>query len=69
MKMNSLEALFEVIEKIQNDKDIQSFEPKKYGALIDDRTIASMGGEPILFMRHFQRTGVMSPSLLALVQD
>ena len=67
MKMNTLEALFDVVEQSGNANELSSFEPKKYHTQLDGRSIASMGGEPILFMRHFQRTGKMSDSLMAMV--
>jgi len=68
MKMNTLEALFDLSEAIQKGADLGSYEPKKYATQLNDRSIASLGGEPILFMRHFQRNGVMSPELIAQVQ-
>jgi len=68
MKMNSLEALFDVVEGVKNNTDLQAYEPKKYSDTINDRTIASLGGEPILFMRHFQSNGVMPQALVEQVQ-
>jgi len=68
MKMNSLESLFEVVDGLKKNVDLQAYEPKKYSDTINDRTIASLGGEPILFMRHFQSNGKMSPKLIKQVQ-
>lgn len=69
MKMNTLEALFDVVEQSAHAERMVGFEPQKYQAQLDGRSIASVGGEPILFMRHFQRTGVMSADLMAMVQQ
>lgn len=67
MKMNSLEALFDLVERTSEPKSLEGFEPKKYQDLIGGKPIATLGGEPILFMRHFQRTGEMSDRLMRLV--
>ena len=54
LKMNSLEALEKLVESIgclsEEEKDIQSlqkFHPKAYSELLDGKTIAEVGGEPI----------------------
>ena len=67
MKMNTLDALFDVIKNVNNTEMMLKFEPEKYAGELGGRTIAEVGGEPILFMRHFQRTGQMQPELLALI--
>ena len=67
MKMNTLDALIEVVAKSDRPDALVAFEPEKYAEKLDGRTVAEVGGEPILFMRHFQRHGVMDPSLLALI--
>ncbi|MEZ4318636.1 MAG: quinolinate synthase NadA [Myxococcota bacterium] len=68
MKMNSLDALLEVLETIGSDTEprLSGFRPKKYTARIAGRSAADLGSEPILHMRHFQKHGVLSE---ALVQD
>ncbi|MEL6342409.1 MAG: quinolinate synthase NadA [Myxococcota bacterium] len=67
MKMNSLDALVDVLEALGTGKDLQAYEPKKYAEMIDGRTAADIGSEPILHMRHFQRTGQMPPALIEQV--
>ena len=71
MKMNSLEALEKLVESIgivlEEGKDIQSlqkFHPKAYSELLDGKTIAEVGGEPILHMRHFQSKGILPQELV-----
>lgn len=71
MKMNSLEALEKLVESIgivlEDGKDIQSlqkFHPKAYSELLDGKTIAEVGGEPILHMRHFQSKGILPQELV-----
>ncbi|MCB9791672.1 MAG: quinolinate synthase NadA [Alphaproteobacteria bacterium] len=66
MKMNSLDALEGVLEGI-GSRDLVAFEPRKYQERIGGRTAASLGSEPILHMRHFQRTGVLPEALVAHV--
>ena len=67
MKMNSLEALFDVAEGIQQEIDLSAYHPKQYVEQLRGRSIASLGGEPISFMRYFQQHGVMSPDLITQV--
>jgi len=70
MKMNSLDALFHICEEIgKGNLDLKVFEPEKYSRLIDGKTVAKIGGEPILFMRHFQKLGVHSPELINQVKQ
>ena len=67
MKMNTLDAMTDVIAKTGDRQGLSAFEPEKYAESLDGRTIAEVGGEPILFMRHFQKHGAMDPHLLALI--
>ena len=67
MKMNTLDSLMDVVAKTPNPSSLLNFEPEKYAEQLDGRTIAEVGGEPILFMRHFQRQGSMSPTLMSLL--
>lgn len=67
MKMNTLDAMTDVIARTGDRVDLSGFEPEKYAESLDGRTIAEVGGEPILFMRHFQRHGAMDPALLAMI--
>ena len=71
MKMNSLEALEKLVENIgvvlEEGRDIQSlkkFHPQAYSELLDGKTIAEVGGEPILHMRHFQSKGILPQELV-----
>jgi quinolinate synthase len=68
MKMNSLDALFGVLERVAegDEEGLRPFAPHKYTERVAGRTMADLGGEPILHMREFQRTGRLPP---ALVQD
>ncbi|MEC7986291.1 MAG: quinolinate synthase NadA, partial [Myxococcota bacterium] len=66
MKMNSLDAMFNVIEMLAEGRqeELIPFFPQKYTQQIQGRTAAEIGGEPILFMRHFQRHGVLPDDLV-----
>jgi quinolinate synthase len=65
MKMNSLDALMDVLGRLEEPKDnLLPLHPRKYTELIDGRTAADLGGEPILHMRHFQRTGELPDALV-----
>ena len=68
MKMNSLHALISLLERVDEEprSNLVAFEPRKYVQQIRGRTTADLGGEPILHMRGFQRTGELPD---ALVQD
>jgi quinolinate synthase len=68
MKMNSLRALIALLERVDVEpgSNLVPFEPRKYVQQIHGRTAADLGGEPILHMRAFQRTGRLPD---ALVQD
>jgi quinolinate synthase len=68
MKMNSLQALIALLERIDVDpaSELVPFEPRKYVERIRGRTAADLGGEPILHMRAFQRSGELPE---ALVED
>ena len=69
MKMNSLDALFDVLEAVGTDRDMRPLEPKKYTELINGRTAADIGCEPILHMRHFQRTDRLPDALVDAVRS
>lgn len=58
MKMNSLDTLHNTVDLIiHNDAILHKYEPKKYSQIINGKTAAELGGEPILFMRHYQKHG------------
>jgi hypothetical protein len=66
MKMNSLRALISLLERVDVEpgSNLVPFEPRKYVQQIRGRTAADLGGEPILHMRAFQRTGKLSEALV-----
>jgi quinolinate synthase len=66
MKMNSLHALLGLLERLDVEprSNLVPFEPRKYIQEIRGRTAADLGGEPILHMRSFQRTGELSEPLV-----
>jgi quinolinate synthase len=66
MKMNSLRALIGLLERIDVDSrtNLRPFEPRKYVQEIRGRKAADLGGEPILHMRSFQRTGEIPEALV-----
>lgn len=69
MKMNTLDALMDLVERSGRvSKDALSvFFPKQYVERIDGRTLAEVGGEPILHMRDFQRDGRLPEGLVRRV--
>ena len=69
MKMNSLDALFNIIDQLQHQQlhTLHRYEPKKYTQMIAGKTAAELGGEPILFMRHFQKYGEFPDHLVAQI--
>ena len=69
MKMNSLEALTELVEGLVEGEEatFTPYHPKQYTDLLNGRTAAEVGGEPILYMRHFQRTGELPTDLISMV--
>ncbi len=66
MKMNSLDALFELLKDREADgaSAVLDYRPEKYQEEINGQTIANLGGEPILHMRWFQRTRNMPDALV-----
>jgi quinolinate synthase len=69
MKMNSLEALLRVCEAIGTPAEagLAGHAPRRTTETVDGRTIADLGGEPILYMRAFQRSGALPDALVAQV--
>lgn len=71
MKMNSLDALFDLLERIdaagQAATDtLAAYRPKDYSERIDGKSVAELGAVSILHMREFQKTGRLPA---ALVED
>ena len=75
MKINSLDALVDLLERLPTSERedqrgavherLQAFEPRKYQDTIAGKTVAALGTEPILHMRAFSKTGKLSEALLA----
>ena len=71
MKMNSLETLMALLERIRDgasEQDLRAFEPVRYHEELAGRPLAAWGTQPILAMRHFQRTGKLSDELVARIR-
>lgn len=70
MKMNSLDALTDLCDQLGGPAapELARFFPRKYVETIGGRTAADLGGEPILHMRHLQRTGQLSDDLVADIE-
>lgn len=64
MKMNSLDALLGLMSRPQLREALRPFEPEPYRERIGGRTVAEVGAESILHMRHFQREGSLSTELV-----
>jgi quinolinate synthase len=64
MKMNTLEATFDVLERCDRPEKLVGFEPEKYSEQVGGQSVAQLGTLPILNMRDFQRSGRLSDSLL-----
>jgi len=67
MKMNSLSALFALVDSLDrvSPDDLAAFRPREYAEIVAGRSVASLGGEPILHMRAFQRDGALPEALVA----
>ena len=67
MKMNSLTALFALLERLGKVEPgtLAAFHPKVYAELVKGRAIAELGGEPILHMRGFQKEKRIPEGLVA----
>lgn len=66
MKMNSLDALLDVLALVGDvpDSRLAPYEPKQYTEAIAGRSTAELGGRTILSMRAFQRTGRLPEDLV-----
>ena len=69
MKMNNLDSLFEVLERVAaGERDaLIPYAPRSYRELIAGRSAADLGSEPILHMRHLQRSGQLPQSLVKAI--
>ncbi|HEY0133667.1 MAG TPA: quinolinate synthase NadA [Nannocystis sp.] len=66
MKMNSLDALMAVLERLQTPAALSAHAPRVYREQIGGQTVAQLGELPIRHMRDFQKSGHLPP---ALVED
>ncbi len=64
MKMNSLDALFDLVEGVAARRDLARFHPRLYAERVAGRTAADLGGEPILHMRALGKTGRLPEALV-----
>jgi quinolinate synthase len=66
MKMNSIDALFDLLGKIDrvDPKALAPLEPRKYDQVLDGSTVAQIGGETILHMQAFQESKMLSEQLI-----
>lgn len=67
MKLNSFEAMVDVLAAIGRE-DLSAYEPEKYAETIGGQTVAQLGGQPILHMREFQRSGQLGDALLEHIE-
>lgn len=69
MKMNSLSALLKVCQNLPNDKNVLSaYEAGRFSShTLTGRSVADVGCEPILHMRHFQAHGELPAKLVQQV--
>jgi len=74
MKMNDLDSLVDVVERIPEGvaalpEDLSVRVAKSKGHLrVAKGTVAEVGGQPIAFMNHLMKTKSMHPELVKLVQ-
>lgn len=66
MKMNSLEALIRLLERLDRDDEasLAAYHPKPYPALPNGQSVTALGSVPILHMRAFQRDKRMPSELV-----
>ncbi len=71
MKMNSLDALLDVLRSLATDKGrehLRGHVPRAYTETIAGQTVADLGSQPILYMRGFQRDRVLPSDLVAAIR-
>jgi quinolinate synthase len=71
MKQNTLDGVLDLLEDLGTERAAKraAHFPRVFSERLDGRTLADLGGEPIRFMRHFQKTGQLPPALVAQVLD
>ncbi|MCO4771265.1 MAG: quinolinate synthase NadA [Deltaproteobacteria bacterium] len=65
MKMNSLDALLDLMDKVQDRAALAVYEPEKYTEMLGGESLAAVGTVSILHMRHFQQNEALSNELVA----
>ncbi len=65
MKMNSLDALLDVMRMGGGREALKNFEPEAYAETIGGRTLADLGTISILHMREFQESGAIGNELVS----
>ena len=66
MKMNSLDALLSLLEKLDGPAAaLAPFAPRTYAESIDGQSIAALATKTIVRMRDFQKSGALSDELAA----
>ena len=66
MKMNSLDALLDVLRVVGTEREptLAAYRPRRAAGTIAGRSAVDLGSEPILHMRAFQRTGRLPDALV-----
>jgi quinolinate synthase len=66
MKMNSLDSLLALIERIEREpaEALVGYAPRTYRERIGGQTIAELGTRSIVWMRDFHKTGALPPDLV-----
>jgi len=65
MKMNSLDALMTVLERMRTPAALSAHAPRIYSEKVAGQTVAQLGELPIRHMRDFQKSGHLPPALVA----
>lgn len=69
MKMNSLDSLLDLLQKLTYGQHLPAYFPKIYYGQIAGQEIATLGQQPIYDMREFQRTGQLPSALLQRIRS
>ena len=71
MKMNHLDALYDVLSTFVNSRQSQlkAYAPKRYEGTLRGKDLVSLGAAPILAMRHFSKTKRLSDEIVARVMN
>lgn len=71
MKMNSLTSLLKVCKQLPDEENkLWSYEAKRFGSRTPlGNSVADVGCEPILHMRHFQATGKLPEKLVNQIME